>query len=118
MYVFGKLCPFVILLELSQDQHHHRMTSMQKILKIYIRVPSGPPVGLASVKWIVDNSEFPVLRSHVDAINYICMTLDCGTGLISEPELSTGRMNPRVGSGRVTIFPDFGGSGRVSISDF
>ena len=43
-------------------------------------------------------------------------------------ELSTGRMDPRVGSGRVgsgrvgsgrvTILPDFGGSGRVSISDF
>ena len=34
------------------------------------------------------------------------------------PELSTGRMDPRVGSGRVgsgrvTILPDFGGSGRV-----
>ena len=30
-------------------------------------------------------------------------------------ELSTGRMGPagRVGSGRVTILPDFGGSGRV-----
>ena len=28
-------------------------------------------------------------------------------------ELSTGRMDPRVGSGRVTILPDFGGSGRV-----
>ena len=26
-------------------------------------------------------------------------------------ELSTGRMDPRVGSGRVTILPDFGGSG-------
>ena len=34
------------------------------------------------------------------------------------PELSTGRMDPRVGSGRVTILPDFGGSGRVSTSDF
>ena len=33
-------------------------------------------------------------------------------------ELSTGRMDPRVGSGRVTILPDFGGSGRVSTSDF
>ena len=32
---------------------------------------------------------------------------------MSTPELSTGRMDPRVGSGRVTIFPDFGGSGRV-----
>ena len=31
------------------------------------------------------------------------------------PELSTGRMDPRgrVGSGRVTILPDLGGSGRV-----
>ena len=35
-----------------------------------------------------------------------------------ESELSTGRMDPRVGSGRVTILPDFGGSGRVSTSDF
>ena len=39
------------------------------------------------------------------------------------PELSTGRMDPLVGSGRVglsrvTILPDFGGSGRVSTSDF
>ena len=41
------------------------------------------------------------------------------------PELSTGRMDPRVGSGRVgsgrvgwvTILPDFGGSGRVSTSN-
>ena len=36
-------------------------------------------------------------------------------------ELSTGRMDPRVGrvgSGRVTILPDFGGSGRVSTLDF
>ena len=35
-------------------------------------------------------------------------------------ELSTGRMDPRgrVGSGWVTILPDFGGSGRVSTSDF
>ena len=38
-------------------------------------------------------------------------------------ELSTGRMDPRVGSGRigsgrVTILPDLGGSGRVSTSDF
>ena len=38
-------------------------------------------------------------------------------------ELSTGRMDPRVGSGRVgpgrvMILPDFGGSGRVSTSDF
>ena len=31
----------------------------------------------------------------------------------SKPELSTGRMHPRVGSGRVTILPDFGGSGRA-----
>ena len=38
--------------------------------------------------------------------------------LLSRPELSTGRMDPRVGSGRVTILPDFGGSGRVSTSDF
>ena len=35
-------------------------------------------------------------------------------------ELSTGRMDPRVGSGRVgsgrvTILPDFGGSGRVGL---
>ena len=30
-----------------------------------------------------------------------------------DSELSTGRMDPRVGSGRVTIFPDFDGSGRV-----
>ena len=41
----------------------------------------------------------------------------------SGPELSTGRMDPRAGSGRVTILPDFGGSGRigsgrVSTSDF
>ena len=28
-------------------------------------------------------------------------------------ELSTRRMDPRVGSGRVTILPDFGGSGWV-----
>ena len=35
-----------------------------------------------------------------------------------ETELSTGRMDPRVGSGRVTILSDFGGSGRVSTSDF
>ena len=49
-----------------------------------------------------------------------------------DPELSTGRMGPRVGSGRVgsgrvgsgrvgsgrvTILPDFGGLGRVSTSD-
>ena len=34
-----------------------------------------------------------------------------------EPEFSTGRMD-RVGSGRVTILPDFGGSGRVSIICF
>ena len=33
------------------------------------------------------------------------------------PELSTGRMDPRVVSGRVTILPDFGGSSRVSTSD-
>ena len=32
-------------------------------------------------------------------------------------ELSTGRMDPRVGSGRITILPDCGGSGRVSTSD-
>ena len=42
---------------------------------------------------------------------------------MADPELSTGRMDPRVGSGRVgsgrvgsgrvTILPDFGGSGRV-----
>ena len=34
---------------------------------------------------------------------------------VNKPELSTGRMDPRVGvgSGRVTILPDFGGSGRV-----
>ena len=29
-----------------------------------------------------------------------------------DAELSTGRMDPRVGSGRVTILPDFGGSGQ------
>ena len=32
---------------------------------------------------------------------------------VSTSELSTGRMDPRVGSGLVTILPDFGGSGRV-----
>ena len=32
-------------------------------------------------------------------------------------ELSTGRMDLRVGSGRSTILPDFGGAGRVSTSD-
>ena len=37
---------------------------------------------------------------------------------VLEPELSTGRMDPRVGSGRVTILPDFGGSGRINTSDF
>ena len=36
---------------------------------------------------------------------------------VSTSELSTGRMDPRVGSGLVTILPDFGGSGRVSTSD-
>ena len=40
------------------------------------------------------------------------------SGRQSDAELSTGRMDPRVGSGRVTILPDFGGSGRVSTSDF
>ena len=29
-----------------------------------------------------------------------------------------GRIDPRVGSGRVTILPDFGGSGQVSTLDF
>ena len=43
--------------------------------------------------------------------------LALGPSFLSEPELSTGRMDPRVGSGRVTILPDFGGSGRVSTSD-
>ena len=33
-------------------------------------------------------------------------------------ELSTGRMDPRVESGRVPIMPEFGGSGRISTSDF
>ena len=33
--------------------------------------------------------------------------------LVYNTELSTGRMDLRVGSGRVTILPDFGGSGRV-----
>ena len=33
-------------------------------------------------------------------------------------ELSTGRMDPRVGSGRVTILPDFRGSDRFSTLDF
>ena len=33
-------------------------------------------------------------------------------------ELSTGRMDPQVGSGRVTFLPDFSGTGRVSTSDF
>ena len=33
---------------------------------------------------------------------------------MSDAELSTGRMDPRVGSGRVTILPDFGGSGQPS----
>ena len=47
--------------------------------------------------------------------------------VVSGSELSTGRMDPRVGSGRVgsgrvgsgrvTILPDFGGSGRVSTLD-
>ena len=32
-------------------------------------------------------------------------------------ELFLGRMDPGVGSGQVTILPDFGGSGRVSTSD-
>ena len=31
----------------------------------------------------------------------------------SRPELPTGQMDPRVGSGWVTILPDFGGLGRV-----
>ena len=44
-------------------------------------------------------------------------------GCVFIPELSTGKMDPRVGSGRVgsgwvTILPDFGGSGRVSTSFF
>ena len=34
-------------------------------------------------------------------------------GYVSDTELSTGRMDPRVGSGRVTILSDFGGSGLV-----
>ena len=38
---------------------------------------------------------------------------ECVLKLAIPPELSTGRMDPRVGSGRVTILPDFGGSGRV-----
>ena len=38
--------------------------------------------------------------------------------MVTSPELSTGRMDPRVGSGKVTILPEFGGSGRVSTSDF
>ena len=47
-------------------------------------------------------------------------------GMKARAELSTGRMDPRVGSGRVGSgrvgsghdLPDFGGSGRVSTSDF
>ena len=48
---------------------------------------------------------------------------DESQGMSDRAELSTGRMDPRVGSGRVwsgrvTILPDFGGSGRVNTSDF
>ena len=35
--------------------------------------------------------------------------------LLGKSELSTGRMDPRVGSGRVTILPDFVGSGQHSV---
>ena len=50
----------------------------------------------------------------------LCLAL---TWLWIRTELSTGQMDPRVGSGRVgsgrvTILQDFGGSGRVSISGF
>ena len=61
---------------------------------------------------------------HAKSINKYTMIghTMIGSGVFGEealgPELSTGRMDPRVGSGRVTILPDFGGSGRVSTSDF
>ena len=49
---------------------------------------------------------------------FICEPALCPVLYYAVSELSTGRMDPpvgsgRVGSGRVTILPDFGGSGRV-----
>ena len=38
-----------------------------------------------------------------------CLIVLC---ILFKKKLSTGRMDPRVGSGRVTILPDFGGSGQ------
>ena len=50
--------------------------------------------------------------------NLLNIEYHCTKPVLSAAELSTGRMDPRVGSGRVgsgrvTILPDFGGSGRV-----
>ena len=68
------------------------------------------------------------VRANETTVCFTCGLLVCGTCIAnicrcrsqlqgcnyeSIAELSTGRMDPRVGSGRVTILPDFGGSGRV-----
>ena len=59
---------------------------------------------------------FYLFNTDTNTVTNMNSGTDMDTGMVTA-ELSTGRMDPRVGSGRVTILPDFGGSGRVSTSD-
>ena len=57
---------------------------------------------------------FPHMAPYMSWIFLVLVGID---PVVSRPELSTGRMDPRVGSGRVgsgrvTILSDFGGSGQ------
>ena len=113
---------FVIKSLISRDCHVARSTFQ---IVYYIRIQgtrfTHPPY---RYQWSI-RIRIITQRRRVISNVYTCMNEAVRTkckwlqiSIVEVPELSTGRMDPRVGSGRVTILPDFGGSGRVSTLDF
>ena len=69
-------------------------------LRAYLSIEQGPMLG-TQIGVVPPPGKMFLVSKHEQITAYFI------------PELSTGRMDPWVGSGRVTILPDFGGSGRV-----
>ena len=82
---------------------------------IYPTMPTAPSLLSFSDQYAFrpTGSTTSALVALLHKITTLLLTNSFVVVIVVDSELSTGRMDPRVGSGRVTILPDFGGSGRV-----
>ena len=75
----------MVLSKLLEDQHHHQITSMQKIKKSTLGSSPDTCLALRVLSGLSTIPGFPLLKANADvirqehAINDICMRFDRGT---------------------------------------